>query len=298
MLEWPAPAMIPTLAPRYDMRNTGVVETRDLSQDETDLFNAIPSSGRTIGNQRARSSLGWEEERYWAVRDSLVDLGLIARGVGRGGTVYRVIEESNVSPAEVTVSVPLDDPAKAANLAVEAVQREDSLYDPLSAVLKGAWARDRRSQLLAVEIIARQGRRATGGTWSRPDIVPVEVLNLLYIPTKILEVVTFEVKPSDAIDVQCVYEALAHRRAATHAYVMLHVPTDKQTALMETLQTVVGAARGHGVGVVTFSDPADYSTWEELNIAERVEPDPERLNQFVETQLPEQVKTKLARELR
>lgn len=194
--------------------------------------------------------------------------------------------------------VPLSDTASAAEAAVAAVQREERLYSPLASVIQGAWARDRRANLLAVEVIARQGRRATGGTWSRPDLVSVEVLNLLYVPTKILQVTTFEVKPADAIDVQCVYESLAHRRAGTHAYVLLHVPISDQAALTELLQGVVAVARSHGVGVITFADPADYDTWEELAPAERVEPDPERLNSFIENQLPEAVKNKLARALR
>lgn len=142
--------------------------------------------------------------------------GLIARGVGRGGTLFRVPEKS--AEAEVTAAVPLSSTADAMEAAVDAVQREDGLYEPLANVIRGAWARDRRSALLAVEIVARQGRRATGGTWSRPDIVSVEVLNLLYVPTKVLEIVTWEVKPADAIDLQCVYEALAHRRPHTPMY--------------------------------------------------------------------------------
>lgn len=147
-------------------------------------------------------------------------------------------------------------------------------------------------------MVARQGRRATGGTWSRPDLVSVEVLNLLYFPSKILEVVTYEVKPADAVDVQCVYEALAHRRAATHAYVMLHVPVKRKSAMNETIQTIVSIARSHGVGVVSFADASDYGTWEEVAVAERAEPDPERLNAFIDTQLPDSVKMRLARALR
>lgn len=267
-----------------------------LSPDEGALFQVVPPGGGTIGNQKARQQLGWDEERYWGARDALVDRGLIARGVGRGGTVYRVVQGPRAQ--EVTVSVPVTDSTDAASIAAAVIQREEGLYEPLSDVLRGAWARDRRSSLLAVEVVARQGRRSTGGTWSRPDIVTVEVLNLLYFPTKILEIVTFEVKPTDSIDVQCVYEALAHRRAATHAYVLLHVPAKGQASMSETLQAVLGVARSHGVGVVTFSVPGDYSTWEELAIAERAEPDPERLNAFIDTQLPESVKLRLARELR
>jgi hypothetical protein len=269
------------------------------NDDEKKLFEVVPMDGSTIGNIRAQKQLRWEEGRYWSARDALVDRGLIGRGVGRGGTLFRVLEEHEEPEVQVVVPLATSETVEAAAVAaVAAVQREDGLYEPLAGVIRGAWARDHRSNLLAVEIVARQGRRATGGTWSRPDIVTVEVLNLLYVPTKILEVVTFEVKPADAIDVQCVYESLAHRRAATHAYVVLHVPASEQAALTEVLQGVLAVARSHGVGVVTFADPSDYDTWEELAPAERVEPDPERLNAFIDNQLPDSVKNRLARELR
>jgi hypothetical protein len=37
--------------------------------------------------------------------------------------------------------------------------------------------------------------------------------------------------------------------------------------------------------VILFGDPGDYQTWEDREDAKRVEPDPERLNAFVSTQL-------------
>mgnify|MGYP007066884939 FL=1 len=120
----------------------------DLSADEQAMYEVIPKNGSTIGNYKARQHLGWDEERYWSARDSLVDRGLIARGVGRGGTLFRVSEKH--AEAEVTVAVPLENPAQAVQAAVAAVQREDGLYEPLAKVVSGAWARDRRSQLLSL----------------------------------------------------------------------------------------------------------------------------------------------------
>ena len=45
-------------------------------------------------------------------------------------------------------------------------------------------------------------------------------------------------------------------------------------------------SRAHGVGVITMGDPAKWETWEELEEARRVEPDPERLDEFIAVQLP------------
>jgi hypothetical protein len=179
-------------------------------------------------------------------------------------------------------------------------EQELALYEPIRKVLAGDWARDHQSKPVAIEVIAKQGRRITGGRWSRPDLVLIEVKNYLHLPTKILDVRTFEVKPTTAIDVQAVYEALAHRRAATHAYVVLHVPAasveDSET--QNEVSAVREVARSHGVGVVLIDDPADYSTWEEVEEAQRVEPDPERLDAFIKVQLSTRTRDDLIQALR
>lgn len=132
----------------------------------------------------------------------------------------------------------------------------------------------------------------------RSAFASVEVRTFAYVPGKYLEVATFEVKAANAINVQAVYEALAHRRSATHSYVLLHVPPD-QVALLEDVVADVGeAARGHGIGVVTAAEPDDYQTWEEHEEARRVEPDPERLNSFVASQLSETTRDLISRRLR
>ena len=97
---------------------------------------------------------------------------------------------------------------------------EADLYPDIQATLETFWARERQIEPLAVEITAAQGRKATGGRWTRPDLISVAVRTYRYLPGKYMEVVTFEVKPSDAVTVTAVYEALAHLRSATHAYVI------------------------------------------------------------------------------
>ncbi|MDP5227174.1 MULTISPECIES: hypothetical protein [Arthrobacter] len=262
-----------------------------LTSDELQLLNVVPIDGSTIGNQRARETVGLGEDLYFTVRNGLIEKGLIVKGQGRGGTIRRVLEV--VAEPDAVVS-PIADTA---TVVIETV-REDALYEPILGVLRGAWTRDRQLLPLDFEITARQGRRSTGGTWSRPDLVSVEIKTYEYVPGKFLEVTTFEVKPADAIDVQAVYEALAHRRSSTHAYVLLHIPQEEVTVLEDSVRNVRLVARSHGIGVITIQDPADYNTWEELEEAQRVEPDPERLNQFIETQLSEKLRKKIARTLR
>lgn len=269
----------------------------NFTPDERRLYALVPADGGTISNPSAQALLGLPDAEYWKVRDALVDQGRIVRGRGRGGTLRRVI---NSAAAQATVSVPVSIATGGTTVAqVEAaVRRELDLYEPIAAVLKGDWARDRRASPLAVEVTALQGRRATGGTWSRPDIVSVEIKTYAFVPGKFLEVISFEVKPADAINVQAVYESLAHRRSATHSYVMLHVPATDAISLVATIEDVRSVARSHGIGVITVGEPDDYNTWEELEEAQRFEPDPDRLDQFIVTQLSDRTKTKIARGLR
>ncbi|XAY07861.1 hypothetical protein DSM112329_04753 [Paraconexibacter sp. AEG42_29] len=160
-------------------------------------------------------------------------------------------------------------------------------------VIASDWAKDQRVTPVAVEVTAHGGSKATG-VWARPDIVCVEVQTFTHVPGRYLEVLTFEVKPADSINVQAVYEALAHRRAATHAYVLLHVPDDRSAELEPVIAEIADVARGHQVGLITAGDPGDYATWEQREVAVRVEPDPGRLDAFIAQQLSQQARTKIA----
>jgi hypothetical protein len=167
-------------------------------------------------------------------------------------------------------------------------------------VLRDAWAKDKRYRDLVLEVTARQGKRETGGKWTRPDLTVATMMTLLYVPGKQFDVITFEVKPSDALDVTAVYEALAHRRAATRAYVWLHIPIEvaPSPSIQETLAAVIAEAKRHGIGVIVGTDPADYDTWEEHVEAGRFEPDPEKLNQFITVQFSAGNKEELAKWMR
>lgn len=262
------------------------------------LYEALPRDGSTISNPALRERVGWHadehSDRYFSARDELEDLGLILRGRGRGGTVRRTPPAAHEL---ITVERDQETAEEVADTVADSLRREYDLYEPLRRVISAEWARDRRQRPIAVEVTAFQGRRATG-IWARPDIVSVEVRAFAYVPGKYLEVTTFEVKPSDAITVQAVYEALAHRRAATRSYVLLHVPADRRAALEAAVSELCEVARGHGIGVVTAEDPADYETWDEREVAARVEPDPEQLDAFIGRQLSDRAKTQLGLALR
>lgn len=262
--------------------------TRGLTKDQGALLRQVPEDGTAIGNVMLRKKLRWRSERYYNVRDSLVDNSYLVLGRGRGGSVRR-----NVAPA---ISAEDEFGVDSVEHRLE-VQHEFDLYAPTCKVLNDEWAKDHRINPVAVEITALKGSRLAG-IWSKPDITSVQIRTFPYVPGKHLEVVTFEVKPVTAINVYAVYEALAHRRAATHSYVLLHIPPGSADILENDIQGIAETARLHGIGVITVGDPEDYQSWDEREPAQRVEPDPVRLNEFIGGQLSEGARETIASWLR
>lgn len=254
-----------------------------LSDDEIEkleqkLLAKVPEDGSGIGNSTLANELQWDkDEKYYPIRDRLIDSGRIERWRGRGGSVRRV-----KGAAALEEEAPADE-----GVGAEPAVAEVDLYEPIGAVLQGEWAKDQRYEDFLVEITAKQGRRDTGGKWTRPDLVVVSSTAYLFVPGKHLDVTTFEVKTEDAMDVTAVYEALAHLRSATRSYVILHLPGDISDGSQAILDQVCDEAKRHGVGVIVVADPANYEDWEE-----RVEPvrqtlNPERVNDFLSKQFSE-----------
>ena len=257
-----------------------------LTDDEEVMLEVLPEDGNGVTNPRLKEELGWDDERYYTARDRLVDVGLVSLGRGRGGVVRRAPPTQPAEKVPMPVDSDLDDEL---GRGVPATER--SLYDPMRRVIAGEWAKDKRFDPLAVEVTAQQGRRETGGRFTRPDIVAVEVKTFRYLPGKTLEVITFEVKPFFALDVTFVYEALAHRGAATRSYVLLHVP--EPSSRQAELEAIEQAARDHRIGLIVAEDASSYASWETRFDAVRVEPDPGRLDGFIHTQLSERTKDRI-----
>jgi len=256
-----------------------------MDQSETQFIDKLRQLGGSAGNISMMRELKWDKDSYWPIRDSLLDKGVITRAKGKGGSVHLLVPstETLVERDEAVVEE------------ADIARREMELYGPMAAVLQRDWARDKRFHSHEVEITARQGRRETGGTWTRPDITVLTMSMFPYVPGKHFDVITFEVKPYSALDVSCVYEALAHRRAATRSYVLLHVPEDHQDEewVKSALGEIEEEAKRHGVGVIVAGKPDTYETWEESVVAQRQEPAPERLNEFLSVQVSQRVKERI-----
>ena len=272
----------------------------ELSPDEIEtkqnaLLEKIPATG-AIGNKALREKLeGWTDDLYWAIRNRLIERGTLETGRGKGGSVRRV---TTSLPAEGVPEETREARGTEATLCVVAeYARESDLYTPVSDVLRNQWAKEQGFDAYLVEITAKQGSRQTGGKWTRPDVTVVGYKTFPYVPGRFLEVVTFEIKHSTTADVSAVYEAVAHRRAATRAYVIAHIPEENRQDYdnEDTIDALVNEAKKIGVGIIVADNPTDFDTWEVNLEAERFEPDPSRLNEFIAQQTSNELKEQIVR---
>ncbi|HVN86350.1 MAG TPA: hypothetical protein VMW17_16065 [Candidatus Binatia bacterium] len=74
---------------------------------------------------------------------------------------------------------------------------------------------------------ANQGRKKPGGKWTRPDFALAAVKSFPYIPGKVLELITFEVKPADDYRIEGVFETAAHSRFSHKSCLLIYAPSGK-----------------------------------------------------------------------
>lgn len=262
------------------------------------LMRHVPEDGSAIGNYQLMDLLSWDDDKYFRVRNKLVECGQLVVARGRGGSVKRQRSRS-VTVGEADARRPSGFPTGR----TQAYTDEAGLYKPIAEVLSKQWALDERlhPESLHVEITGRQGRRATGGTWTRPDLVGVSVKTFPHVPGKHIDIWTFEVKTTEGTDITAIYEAAAHSRSATRSYVLLQVrespnvedaDQDEDGGLLRRCED---EARRLHVGLITFTDPANFKTWTRMVTAPRLNTDPQLLEDFIATQLSEEAKGKLLR---
>ena len=201
------------------------------------------------------------------MRDGLLESGQLERGKGKGGSVRRTPANGDKLTVKPNRNLP-----------------EAQLYEPLLHILKNEWAREMRIEphQIHFEITARQGKKATGGTWTRPDITAVSVRTFQHLPEKYFDVWTFEIKPLEALDVTAVFEAASHASRATRSYALIQIPDESELGYeREIIDRCTKEAARLRVGLITFSLESEFKTWETRVEAPRLETAPEALDEFV-----------------
>lgn len=232
------------------------------------------------GNVTLMEELQWEPDLYWPIRNRLLDKGLVEKGKGKGGSVRKVQLSEQPIPAPVA-EIPVQEGVPPQQPPAPVKLREIDLYPKIVETLKNSWIKDHGIDDCMIEITAMRGKTETGGKWSRPDITMVSYTTYAYVPGKHFDVITFEVKIADGFDVTAVYEALAHRRASTRAWVFLYVDSNELDALAAEIEDVLDEAKKHGIGLIVATDLEKYETWDEKLSAIKTEPDPAKLNEYL-----------------
>jgi hypothetical protein len=271
------------------------IEEKQAQNYENILLSLMPQDGTTVGNGRLMQKLQWAEDRYFYIRNRLVDRGILKTGRGQGGSVSLVVEKY----AEMTASKDVQALLESEELELKL---EKDLYEPAKAVIENYWAKEKRigqnqfkDTFYFVEITAHKRKKgeSIGGKWTRPDIALVGYTSYSYVPGKFLDVISFEIKNYNNMAIDALYEALAHLRYVTFSYVLLYVPENLQEQNGDTINRIVDEAQRFGIGVIVASKIDDGTSWDMLVEAVRRDPDPAKLNDFITQQISEENKDKI-----
>lgn len=270
--------------------------------DVQNFLEKIRQEGGRISNPRLQNLLSWNDDKYWRIHQQHIDEGNVERGKGKGGTVILVDKQNPTAAADVAAASPVLDKISDSYCApiIEPFSRiaeydqfrESHLYDPALKQMQDHWARRRQLDQCHCEITAHKGRRDTGGSWSRPDITVIGYKKYEFLPERLLEIFTFEIKPDYDVSVKGVLEALSHREAATRSYVIFATSGREFNDFPESARIEEIAAR-HGVGVFAAQDISDFNTWEVITSATRAVADPENLENFIKKTLTDEARIKL-----
>jgi len=219
------------------------------------------------------------DDDYWLVRDALIDESLIERGGGKGGSARllenRAVGQESLVPAQASTGPEAIEPI--------AITRESDLYEGFQNAIKEGYVKDRRIKRFVAQITATQGRRSTGGKWTRPDVTLIAMRTYSFIPGKRLEVITFEIKPSLDSAIEGIFEAKAHSALAHRCY--LAVATTDEDEQHEDWKRIKSECQRLGIGLITFSEVSDWATFEIQVEAHLTEPDPYQVDDFIRKQI-------------
>ncbi|MBN1426242.1 hypothetical protein JXA88_16955 [Candidatus Fermentibacteria bacterium] len=246
------------------------------------LLALMPTSGEAKGNKKLMGELrkalkdkhdfDLTEDVYWEIRNALIQEGKLAKARGKGGSVRLV-----VAAAEGKGRKP---------------SGEKELYAPISAYLGSNFVRENSIKHFVLQITAHQGKRSTGGKWTRPDITLAAVRTYTFTPGRYLEVITFEVKPAGTYEIEAVFETASHSMFAHKSYLVYECP-DGLPDGDEAFDRLMLLCGRFGVGLLVFRDAEDPESYEEVVEPVRQNPDPASVDRFLSRQLSRENQSEL-----
>lgn len=232
---------------------------------------------------------------YTNARDQLSDLGFISYSWGEPvllSTEFQEFVRANaenwreVLAGEVEPAPPEVPPAEPEPIPVEpptypATVEDDALWgrfnEQILPMLKSIVSST--GEVLYIRT-ARQGRRATGGRFSRPDLTYVVAGRFPLSGIKYVDIVSVEVKVWDAADdISNVYEAVVYKRFSSEVYYAYESPSEDQRISRETQEIL----RENGVGVLRIWREGESDRMHIDVPPERAPPTPIRLESHLQT---------------
>ena len=238
------------------------------------LIGLLPKDGASVGNKTLREELLLEIKKrykndlsydeYWEIRNPLISSGRLIKGTGKGGSVSLSPDLIEKSPQKKRTP-------------------ESNLYTPFENYLRDFWVKDNGLRDFIIQKTANQGKRKTGGKWTRPDFTLIAIQTYTFMQGRSLEVITFELKPAEVYDISGVFETASHSVFAHKSYLVLQCPNGKP--INENFERIEKLCKNFGIGLVVFSNVTDIETYEQILDADRNSPDPSDVDDFVLSQI-------------
>ncbi len=171
--------------------------------------------------------------------------------------------------------------------------REAELYEPFKKAIETGYVPNNDLKPWICENTAAQGRRATGGRWTRPDVTLIAMQTFAYVPDKLFEVITFEIKPNLDTALDGVYEAAAHSAFAHRSY--LAFPDSKDYESNPLFDRIRNECERFKLGLILFEDVANWDTYNFEVESQTQDPDPQAVNDFIKIQISERSREEIQR---
>lgn len=165
---------------------------------------------------------------------------------------------------------------------------EGDLYDFVQDGFKTLFYDKKRrvdGEVFKIELTAWSDSKIAG-KWTRPDIVITTKKKYPYVPDYEFDIITFEVKRADTVNVLAVFEALAHRSAASLSYVVFPVGQSEFRNPNDINQRILFECAKYGIGMICIDDMFDKTSFVEVIEAQRHELDKARASDFLRAVLP------------
>jgi hypothetical protein len=265
--------------------NQGAITRKQRAKLSKILFNSIPKNGKTTPNHavlekvqevaKKQLKLDVSNGLYFEIRNELIAAGQIGKGVGYGGSVYRIEGTETASKTAIHHRI-----------------RERDLYEPIRKYIEKNWVAENDIKSFVLDKTAEQGSKKTRGVWTRPDFSLVAIHTYTYIPGKTIELITFEVKPAADFRIEGVFETAAHSRATHRSYLMIHTPNGGTDT--DKFQRLMSECERFQLGLIIFDDPDNLETFKTVQDADHRNPNPGDVNSFIKTLMNKQAQEKIS----